>query len=361
MIVDSHAHIFPPMGGAAGHRTAREHLRYIQHLLVFHTQPVRRAADNAVHLGQTLASGEGLTLADLAEVGFRGGGHGQFSWQAGDEEYYLQYLPPALADLACPPEMLIAQMDHAGVDRAVLHTGHAYGRLNRYLAQAVLRFPARFWGLAMIDEWRADQPDQVRAVRHAIRGFGLHALWFQIGSLRQHGREEPLDHPAFEPLWECVRELGIPVFWHIGTVRRGREAYLAELAGFVRWLERHPDIPCVWTHGLPLFRFMGADGRPDFPPEAWKPAEFPNVLMEILLPIFHGGQWEYPFVEARPVVREFYERFGPERLTWGSDMPNVERHCTYKQSLNYLRQGCDFIPPADMDLILGGNVLKLFR
>jgi predicted TIM-barrel fold metal-dependent hydrolase len=360
MIVDTHAHVFPPLGGAAGHRTAREHLRYIQHMLVFHTQPVRRAADDSAVTRQTLARGEGLTLADLTEVGFRAGGQGRFTWTAGGEDLYLQYLPPALADLACPPEMLIAQMDHAGVDRAVLHTGHAYGRLNRYLAAAVRRSPHRFWGLAMVDEWRADQPGQRRALQRAIRELGLHALWFQVGSLRQHGRDEPLDDPAFAPFWECVRALGIPVFWHIGTVRRGRAAYLAELAGFTRWLERHPDIPSVWTHGLPLFRFLGPGGQPEFPPEAWAPARFPNVLMEILLPIFHGGQWEYPFAEARPVVREFYERFGPERLTWGSDMPNVERHCTYRQSLDYLRRHCDFIPPADMAKILGGNISKLF-
>ncbi|MCI0440492.1 MAG: amidohydrolase, partial [Chloroflexi bacterium] len=47
-------------------------------------------------------------------------------------------------------------------------------------------------------------------------------------------------------------------------------------------------------------------------------------------------------------------------LAWGSDLPNVERHCTYKQSLDYLRQHCDFIAPSDMDKICGDNVARLF-
>ena len=60
------------------------------------------------------------------------------------------------------------------------------------------------------------------------------------------------------------------------------------------------------------------------------------------------------------MVRQYYERLGPDRLAWGSDMPNMERHCTYRQSLDYLRAYCDSIPPADMDMILGGSAARLF-
>ena len=51
---------------------------------------------------------------------------------------------------------------------------------------------------------------------------------------------------------------------------------------------------------------------------------------------------------------------GGGRLVWGSDMPNVERHCTYRQSLDYLRQFGRIIPPSEMDRILGGNLAALF-
>ena len=46
---------------------------------------------------------------------------------------------------------------------------------------------------------------------------------------------------------------------------------------------------------------------------------------------------------------------------WGSDMPNVERSCTYRQSLDYLRRYCDFPPASDMDRILGDNAVRLYR
>ena len=82
--------------------------------------------------------------------------------------------------------------------------------------------------------------------------------------------------------------------------------------------------------------------------------------MEILIPILQGGVWEYPFAEARPVIRQYYERLGADKLVWGSDLPNVERFCTYRQSLDYLRAHCDFIPDADMAKICGGNLERLF-
>ena len=139
----------------------------------------------------------------------------------------------------------------------------------------------------------------------------------------------------------------------------GPEPYLAELAAFSRWLDRYGDVPVMYPHGLSLSRFM-RDGVISIPEVVWEPLAAPNVMVEILIPIFQGAIWEYPYVEARPVIREYYERLGPDRLCWGSDMPNVERHCTYKQSLDYLRNHCDFIPPDDMAKICGGNVARLF-
>ena len=41
-------------------------------------------------------------------------------------------------------------------------------------------------------------------------------------------------------------------------------------------------------------------------------------------------------------------------------MPCTERICTYRQSLDYLRRYCTFMSDADMDLVLGGNLKRLF-
>ncbi len=71
MIVDSHAHAFPPMGGASGHRSVRDHMRYVQHTMMTHHQPVRRLDDNSVVADQTLYDGRDVSLDAMFEVGFR--------------------------------------------------------------------------------------------------------------------------------------------------------------------------------------------------------------------------------------------------------------------------------------------------
>ena len=348
------------MGGPAGHRTTREHQRHVQHMIKLHHQPVRRVEDNAVLSRQTLYDGHDLTLDGLTEVSFRGGGYGRFFWNVDGADHYRQYLPPTLTNLSAPAELMVVQMDYAGVDRAVLQTGHSYGRLNRFLADAVARFPERLWALAMVDEWRADQPSQIAALEYAINDLGLHGLWFDSGNVRLFGRTEPLDDPIFYPFWDRVRDMGIPVYWNVNAAGPGPEPYLAELAAFDRWLGRYPEVSVVCPHGVPLFRFMDKAGSVSIPPQVWKPFAAPNVIVEVLIPIFQGAIWEYPYVEARPVVREYYERLGPDKLVWGSDMPNVERHCTYKQSLDYLRLHCDFIPADHMAKICGDNLAGLF-
>jgi predicted TIM-barrel fold metal-dependent hydrolase len=45
---------------------------------------------------------------------------------------------------------------------------------------------------------------------------------------------------------------------------------------------------------------------------------------------------------------------------WGSDMPNVERYCTYSQSLAYLWNHADFLDERERRLIFRENALKLF-
>ena len=84
------------------------------------------------------------------------------------------------------------------------------------------------------------------------------------------------------------------------------------------------------------------------------------MSVEILYPIHWARDHEYPFDELRPALATLYQRCGGERLIWGSDMPNVERNCTYRQSLHYLRRlGDGLVPAADIDRILGLNVLRL--
>jgi predicted TIM-barrel fold metal-dependent hydrolase len=355
-IVDSHVHIFPYLGGPSGFRSEDEHRRFLQLYMGAHGEPVRRLRDHARVAEQTLHDGTLANPASLRDVDFRVGSYGRFEWTAGGEELYLQFFPPHLQEMTSPPEFMLQQMARAGVDVGVLQNARLYGRLNEYFAEAVRRYPGKFIGLADVEEAAADTDAEIARLRHAVRELGLKGLYYANRGLFADGYRRAFDDPSFDPLWEEVRALGIPVFWELVGVPDPTDpaALLPEIDRLDRWAGRWPDIPGVWTHGFapqllaempePLAALLGRD----------------QMMVEILYPIHWARDHEYPFPELRPALQTLHARLGGERLVWGSDIPNVERNCTYRQSLHYLRMiGEGIIPAADLDRVLGLNVLRL--
>ena len=62
MIIDSHAHAFPPLGGPSGFVSQTRHAMYTQHGMAYHHQPVRRLADHTPVGRQTLCNGEDVSI-----------------------------------------------------------------------------------------------------------------------------------------------------------------------------------------------------------------------------------------------------------------------------------------------------------
>jgi predicted TIM-barrel fold metal-dependent hydrolase len=183
----------------------------------------------------------------------------------------------------------------------------------------------------------------------------MRGLYYANRALVMGDYRRMFDHPDFDPFWEEVRGLGVPVFWEVVGIPEPAEL-VPEIERLNRWAERWPDIPGVWTHG--------------FPPELLSSMPEPleellrreQMMVEILYPIHWARTHEYPFPELSEPLQKLYQAVGGERLVWGSDMPNVERNCTYRQSLEYLRSSTrPWLPSAQLDLILGGNVLRLLR
>ena len=74
-------------------------------------------------------------------------------------------------------------------------------------------------------------------------------------------------------------------------------------------------------------------------------------------PRLYDMAFEKPLPLVQRLIRNLRDRYGTSKLVWGSDMPNVERFCTYRQSIDYIRNYCEFLPSAEKDRILGGNIL----
>ena len=358
--IDCHAHIFPPLARACGLPDAETHLLFQQRAIHTHgNQPVCRLRDHAIVEARDLWDAADPSEAGRAtDVDFRVGRMGRFEWTVGGEDYYVQFLPPGLQDMHFGPEALVAQMDYAGIQTAVLQNDHIYGDLAEYFAAAIARYPGRFIGLANVEEAFAYRDDQLVRLHAAIEKQGMAGLYYTLSGFFRNGYAEYFSDAAFHPFWAAVADFGIPVFWvFLGDSPAG--GFKEEMGLFRIWLERYPQIPSVLVHGVPTALFADERDRvviPDYMREILR--DFP-VYSEVLYPIGWGGKSEYPYPRARDHIRALYDQFGPGRLVWGSDMPNVERFCTYRQSIAYLDH-CDFLTPDDRRQLLGGTLRTLF-
>ena len=359
-IFDAHAHCFPPLGEDRGIMSTRlaEHQYHVR----FHRQGIRRTRDDAL-MDTPLLAGEKDGVSFQPDVDFRIGEFGRVEFTADGEDYYIQWMPPTLVDMSSSPEFMIAQMDYVGVDRAVIQHDRIYGRLDDFLSDCVRKYPDRFVALAQVDEWRAGEPDQIERLKHEVTNLGFKGLYFSTGGFVHTDFANNVNDPDFEPLWEAVADLGIPIHWYAGEYRTNiTEAYFRELDDILEWANRHPGIPCVLTHGLnQISTLRGQPGRYDISRSTIDLLKLPNWHVELMLHIM-ASDYEFPPYnpDIHEVVRQLVEEVGAESLVWGSDMPACERTCTYKQSLVLFQTQCDFLSDEERAAILGGNLERLY-
>jgi predicted TIM-barrel fold metal-dependent hydrolase len=253
---------------------------------------------------------------------------------------------------------MIAQMTLAGVDHCILQAGGGYGAMNDYNAFAQNQHPARFTGLLHVDEPTADRKETLDELDRAVDVLGLRGVYY-AQDFSRHGYARNVDHAAFAPFWDKIAARRLPVFIELSsTPTYDRAGYLGNLRALDALLQRHPSQRFVLVMGPPVAHF-GRTGRWEFPPEVLATYRRDNLLIEIMFPISWGGVWDYPYPEAQALIRGMRDLFGASRLVWGSDMPNVERFCTYRQCVDYVRRHCDFLGADEKERILGGNVAEL--
>lgn len=363
MIYDGHAYCFPSPRDIGGFDDPAEFQRHLQMFMAqARQQPVWRREDRAP------ADATGLYDPDrpwrfdgLRDADFRTGKHGLVAWKVDGEEYVKQALPPWTEGFSFSAEYLVAEMDYAGIDRALLHRTPYMGLDDGYIAACCRRYPDRIQGLVQVPEWWIPDRtgDAIAKLERAIRVHGLSGLQFAPFHRPLYGLSPEWTGPDFDPFWAAVAELDIPVFFTLGAVG-SPSAYIEELRSLRTWMDRFPEVEVIMTHGFPWRMFAGCD-RLDVPDEVYEaaPSEHPRFHVQILFAVFLQSHWDYPMPQVRPVLETMIERFGADRILWGTDIPIVLLHWTYRQSLDYVRRYCPFLNEDEMAAILGGNMERI--
>jgi len=336
VIVDVHAHAFPPLSEASGYDSPEVHLKYIQ-----------RQVSSSTHM-----IFEGPLPEPEENVQFRVGKYGKVEWVKGGRKCFLRYMSPTIVDMAWPPEHMLAHMDWVGIDKAVLYQGHIYGRLNDYLADCVRKWPGRFAAVAQLDESKASEESQLNELKRSIRVLGLKGLFFEVP------RQPGVDDERFFPLWDEMLNLKVPLVLELGRPPTA-EQYLEVVSRVARVMKKFPDLKAIITVMGSNIRDQKDAEYVDIPEKILKLIRLPNVWYEIGYLLGFDKFDEYPYPLAQKMTREAYMAVGVDKLMWGADMPMLMRTCTYRQAIDFVRRHCNFLSEAEKELVLGENASKL--
>ena len=269
-----------------------------------------------------------------------------------------------ITDMVYNADMLVAEMDYAGVDMGLLHRTPYLGISNDFIAECCRQHPKRLQGLAYVREWLVPANPQaaVQEVERSVNELGLHGLQFLPSFSLLYGVDEDWDRGGYRPFWNAVASMGIPVFITLVTHQvKTVEGFLDQLRVLRRFVESYPDLTVVLTHGLDWLRFV-KDDKLEVASAVYDiaPCDCPNFNVQILFAVFLGLFFDYPMPQIKPTLTQMVKRLGTERILWGTDVPILMRYTTYRQSLDQIRLYCmDELGSEGMAQVLGGNMARI--
>jgi len=86
-----------------------------------------------------------------------------------------------------------------------------------------------------------------------------------------------------------------------------------------------------------------------------------KIFLELsALPYFFSVD-RYPYSRARECIRQAVEEVGGQKIMWGSDYPGILMNCSYRETLDLVREGCDFLSTQEKKMILGETAAQVFK
>jgi len=360
-IIDGHTYCFPPLDSPAG-LPLEEKMRRIQQELGTHHTFTMRVSDRAVVDNSSLIDPE---TGEFRPVRWKRDHLNRLSWEYDGETYLKGNLPPLLANAEYQIEQLVAAMDFAHVDMSILHTYPTFGVLIRMHRQAVRRYPDRLRRIVPLPFDTQNPLQFADRIEDEIAIGGVCGLQFFTG-WHQSRFASSWDDAQMNSFWNFVVSLKLPIYFTLALghpsqfMETGKAFYLQEHERLARWMDRYPEATVVLTHGLP-WRDYVEHNRIVLPEKVWEVFERPRCYLEMLLPLRIGDIWDYPYKEVEPTIHECLERVGVERLIWGTDMPMLERFCTYGQAIRHISHHTAGLTPSDVGCLLGGNAQALLE
>jgi predicted TIM-barrel fold metal-dependent hydrolase len=240
-------------------------------------------------------------------------------------------------------EQLLADMDRAGVDRAILVPPSIDVDRNDYALEGARKYPDRFAVMGRVALKTGAGKDMLKGWRDQPGMLGVRLTFH-----RDADRPWLTDGTA-DWFWPEAERHGIPVMVHAPE-------RLAEIGAIA---ERHPGLRIIVDHMGFARATMDAKAMPAVE-RVNALARHPNVSVKVsALPCFSTEP--YPFKNLDDPLRRVIAAFGPRRAFWGSDITRVPASCTLRQVVTHFTQELDFLSGADLEWIMGRGLAECLR
>lgn len=235
-------------------------------------------------------------------------------------------------------EELLAEMDAAGVDAAVLHPPVSWDLDANALCEAAAALhPHR---LSILGQVPLDQPATSRPLLARWRERpGQCGLRYPL--VRADQQTWPFDG-TLDWLWPAAEEAGLPVAtmaWRF-------------LPEFARIAERHPRLRLIIDHCGMIRHEKGSAAFADIA-AVTALARFPNVALKATGAPGYSQQG-YPFRDIHDGLHRLYDAFGPDRFFWGTDITRMP--CTWRQCITLFTEELPWLQGPQMARVMGGAV-----
>mmetsp|Transcript_33345 Transcript_33345/g.76051 ORF Transcript_33345/g.76051 Transcript_33345/m.76051 type:complete len:926 (-) Transcript_33345:41-2818(-) len=361
-VIDTLTYVMPPFDGANGANIQRLQAEVgLNPTFTLQIEPEpRRFVDGSALLlnPETRVVREAVTWSrdDFSRL----------TWHVDGKRYLKGYLPAHVAvnGGAYSTENLVAAMDVTDVSISILNHPPACGDVTPLHREAYRRLPHRFRRLVTLPNLSAIPSDiqaSVDLIEAELAFGGVVGFQFFTGAF-----EGDWSSPEMAPFWDYLQRRKLPVWFTImalnnRTVTSVEEVFKADFDKILAWCSRYSDIDAIITHGLPWRSFVHSDRKGIGPLPKWalKVENCPRLYLQLSLPACIGEIFDFPYKEVNTMIERLAKRIGANRLLYGSEMPSLERFCTYSQSVKQIYSHLDFMTPEERALVLGGNARRL--
>ena len=235
-------------------------------------------------------------------------------------------------------EVLLPQMDAAGVHRIICVPPSWEGYRNDVSLEAARLYPDRF---AVMGKVPLNDPASQERIATWLEQPGM--LGFRI-SFRHSGTFTWLDDGTADWFWAATDRYDIPVMVFA--------PYMVQKIGTIA--ERHPGLRLIVDHMGLNMRLKGKPLAPAIDTVV-KFAHFSKVAVKAsALPCFVTEG--YPFPSLHPHIRRVVDAFGPQRVFWGTNFSQLP--CPYRQAVTLFTEELDFLSETDKEWIMGRAIAE---